>query len=180
MPTYTFVSKDLLNTAIIPDEPHHWIAYSTSTTSNVLGPKLTLLTPSVVRNTYGPALDGAIDWKEETFVIGGRSAKWANLKCKLSRRSGSAREWKWFGERFTVKYESGTGRWTAKSGSPAHADDAVFTVRKHRIFGADDPATIEFALNVSARDMVFLILVLIYSETKRQQRKEKVAVAVAG
>lgn len=180
MPSYTFVSKDLLNTTILPDEPHNWISYNTSTTANVFGPKLTVLTPSVMRNTYGPALDGAIDWKEESFVIGGRSVKWANLKHKLSRTSGSPREWKWSGERFTVKYQSGSGRWTAKSGSPVHPADAIFTIRKHRIFGADDPATIEFSPSVSARDMVFLILVLIYSETRRQQRKDKVAVAVAG
>jgi len=180
MPTYTLVSKDLLNTTVLPDEPQTWISYSINTTSSVFGPKLTVLTPSVMRNTYGPALDGAIDWKEGTFVIGGKSVKWENLKRKLSRRSGSEREWKWSGERFTVKYQSGAGRWMAKSGSPVHPDDAIFTIRKHRIFGADDPATIEFTQNITARDMIFLILVLIYSETRRQQRKEKVAVAVAG
>ncbi|KAF8077683.1 hypothetical protein FPV67DRAFT_7752 [Lyophyllum atratum] len=180
MPAYTFVSKDLLNTAVLPTESQNWTSYSTSTNSSVLVPKLTILTPSATRNTYGAALDGAIDWQNESLIIGGMSTKLKNLKRRPSRKSGGAREWTWKGERFTVKYHASTDKWTAKSGSPAHPDDAIFAVRKHRILKADDPATMTLSENLSAQDTVFLILVMIYSETRRQERKERVAVAIAG
>ncbi|KAG6817815.1 hypothetical protein H0H87_003223 [Tephrocybe sp. NHM501043] len=144
MPTYTFISKDLLNTAFLPDEPEKWMGYTIKTTSNVLGPKITYLTPNFLHNNFGDVLHGAIDWRQNMFIIGGKS----------------------------IRLEK------AKAGSPVHADDATFTLRKRRMFREDDPAFVNFSSKLALHDMVFLALVMIYSETKRQQRKEKAALAV--
>ncbi|KAG6831972.1 hypothetical protein H0H87_003307 [Tephrocybe sp. NHM501043] len=176
MPIYTFIDNDLLNTAILPDDPDRFISYTTKTTSSLqAGPKNTQFIPSV--NDEHNILEGEINWKEETFSIAGLATRCDELRSKPDGVKDSTREWHWIGKKYWVKYHDNI--WRARVGS-AHANaEATFTLRKSRLLSQSDPATIDFIPGVSSRDRLFLLLVFVFCETKRQERKEKAALALA-
>ncbi|KAF5372656.1 hypothetical protein D9615_009860 [Tricholomella constricta] len=159
MSTYTFIERDILNTAILPDEPENVASYITKTTyrSGLVGPKVTSLIPTA--NSPGNTLDGEIDWKRQTFSIAGLATRWEELRSKPEGITDSTREWRWIGKRFMVKYKDNT--WLARVGSPYGPVDATFTIRQSRILHQSNPATIAFSSGVSARDRLFLLMVMI-------------------
>ncbi|KAG6908378.1 hypothetical protein DXG01_004876 [Tephrocybe rancida] len=170
MPTYTFIDSDLLNTVLLSDEPERLPSLATRTTSSLQGPKATALIQSVNdKNDEHGTLLGEIDWKEHTLSIGGVGARWDELKSKPAGVNDSTREWGWIGKKYRVKYDHDV--WRARVGS-AHAKvEATFTLRKNRVLHHSSPATIDFTSDVSLQDRLFLILVLIFCEKKRQERK---------
>jgi len=169
MPLYTFISRDLLSTAILPDDPNTWMGYNANTTWGVQGPKATQLTPNLFCK-HGPPVDATIGWKDETFTIAGTCAKVNDLKWR-PKNSKSSRMWRWSHKSFIVTYHTGRKRWTASDSS--RRIDVTFTLCKTRLFKADDPALIHFSDNISTEELVFLMVVMIYSEIKRQDRKER-------
>ncbi|KAG6830178.1 hypothetical protein H0H87_008954 [Tephrocybe sp. NHM501043] len=102
MTTYTIRDRDFLNSSILPDEPDRFAAYTTTTTRTLQGPKITTLIPSV--DDHNDSLLGEINWKEQTFSIGGVAVRWDDLKSKPNGVSDSTREWHWVGKKFWVKY----------------------------------------------------------------------------
>ncbi|RDB20789.1 hypothetical protein Hypma_012149 [Hypsizygus marmoreus] len=196
MSKYLFGDADLLNSTLLPAHPYYWVSYSTSTTSGFLGRKVTTLTPSASFNAYA-TLGAAINWREETFEVGGRMKKWEDLTHKtggMFSRQGppglhsvhsfytdtlsihSKREWTWSDRTYMVKFHDHDDHWTATLDAAENPPSAVFTVRKMAKSGKPpEPANIVFAPGVSPEDMAFLILVIIYSETKRVERDEEIA-----
>ncbi|KAG6915587.1 hypothetical protein DXG01_010855 [Tephrocybe rancida] len=121
MPTYTFINSDLLNTAILPDEPEQFLAYTTKTASSLLVPKITAVLPSV--NDSNNTLEGEINWKEETFSIAGLATRWDELKSKPTGIKDSTREWHWIGKKYWVKYHDNV--WLEKAALAVAATHVV-------------------------------------------------------
>lgn len=77
MSSFTFNTHDILNSTLIPDQAYDTLFYTTSTTSGFLGRKVTTLVPSTQKDG---AFRGVINWKEDTFEIGGTIRKRLDLK----------------------------------------------------------------------------------------------------
>ncbi|KAJ6529332.1 hypothetical protein B0H19DRAFT_531593 [Mycena capillaripes] len=134
------------------------------------------------------SLDGApgtpnavIDWKRGTFEISGARRHMADLKTKRVTFS-SSRYWSWFDcEEYKVKYAAvEDNTWTVFSYSGTVL--ATFTSKIRRMF--NDNALPVLRISSAIRDedeRLFIILVLLYSETKRlESLKERPLGAIGG
>ncbi|KAF8054249.1 hypothetical protein FPV67DRAFT_1133285 [Lyophyllum atratum] len=166
MTAYTFGDKDILNSSLIPSYPS--MPYIITTKAGFLGPKATTLSPTPQRGSY-PVLSGAILWSKDSFEIDG-VPKWSELKNRPKGFLSSTWEWRWSGQRYSLKRHD--KHWTARSSSSSYAASVTFTLRKSHLFSPTEPASITFAPDVPAQDIVFLILVMLYSETRRKEDEE--------
>ncbi|KAF7318445.1 hypothetical protein HMN09_00353700 [Mycena chlorophos] len=113
---------------------------------------------------------GTIDWRAKTFEVGlggGERRKVHDLYTKRGTFS-SSRYWSWFDQdEYKVKYSAETEHtWTLFSYSGQAI--ATLTSRVQRIIGASSLPTIRILSNIQSDDeRRFIILVLLYSETKR-------------
>ncbi|KAJ7908693.1 hypothetical protein B0H13DRAFT_2016278 [Mycena leptocephala] len=138
-------------------------------------------------NRHTTSLEGApgtpnavIDWKKKTFEISGSKRNMADLRSRRARFS-SSRYWSWFDcEEYKVKYEAEMeNTWTVFSYSGTVL--ATFTSQVQRIF--KDNAQPVLRISESIQDEVerrFIILVLLYSETKRLESLKERPLSVVG
>ncbi|KAF9460193.1 hypothetical protein BDZ94DRAFT_944392 [Collybia nuda] len=175
MLVFTFTETDLLNTPLLPS--HHSnagrISYTLRTKKGILGRKITTLSASGGHSTH-TLLGGAINWRKKRFEIGGVRRKCSGLKHRTGLFS-SSQEWNWSGQHYVIKYSR--NQWMATCSSSRDSPSAVFTVRRSHFFRKSEPATIAFSPDLPQDDVVFLILVIIFSEMKRKE--DEVAVAEA-
>ncbi|KAG5641830.1 hypothetical protein DXG03_004133 [Asterophora parasitica] len=170
MSSFTFSDKDILNSELHPAFPA--VAYGIKTHSGIFGRKTTELTPFSHGTPYR-GIPGEIDWKSKKFQIGGVKRKWSSLKSKGGAFS-SGKEWHWLGRSYVVRYHD--KEWTVTSHFWGNAAGAFFRLRRSHLFRSNEPASISFSQDIqSSEDMVFLILVLLYSETKRREKSQKSA-----
>ncbi|KAF8054247.1 hypothetical protein FPV67DRAFT_1552627 [Lyophyllum atratum] len=162
----TFTQSDLLNSGLRSNTAPHADSYNINTTHGLLGRKITSLVPANESFTDASGFPAAIHWKQGQFEIGGMQCAWQTLKHTPGGWFSSTREWRWSGHSYAVKYTR--PQWTAIS---SNSISAVFSPYRSRIFSASEPAYIEFSSDISDKDMVFLTLVMIYSETRRQEKK---------
>ncbi|KAG5647521.1 hypothetical protein DXG03_009458 [Asterophora parasitica] len=81
--TYTFIDKDILNTALHPHGlDNNMVSYTVKTTyrAGLVGPKVTTFTPSAVDDW--DSMVGEINWKAQMFSIGGLAVRWEDLRTK--------------------------------------------------------------------------------------------------
>ncbi|GLB38119.1 hypothetical protein LshimejAT787_0411700 [Lyophyllum shimeji] len=145
-----------------------------STSYGILGRKQTTLTPSSHPPSSG--VHGAIHWRGKgKFEIGGVKKTRSTLKHREGLFS-SARIWQWSAQAYKVEYHR--RRWTATSTSSGHPASAVFALRKASLFGSSRAASISFSGAISVEDMVFLTLVMIYSEIQRREKDDEAVDAI--
>jgi len=163
MQILTFRNKDFLNSPLII--PGGSNAYTVSTTSGgFTGRKITSLvpTPQASASGVGTEISGQIDWKSTLFRVGSSTKAWGGLTTK----KGSTREWSWSGQQYTVQFNNRD--WTATRATDGSSPSVVFVPRRPHLFSADEPASISFTPGMSSEDTMFLMLVMIYSEARRQ------------
>ncbi|RDB20682.1 hypothetical protein Hypma_012122 [Hypsizygus marmoreus] len=155
---FTFTNKDIVDGLIQSDD--NAIHYTTSTTSGINHKPL--------RSLSAGQTAGAIDWRTGVFDIGGVQRPTATLKHKNGGFFSSEREWMWSGKKYIVK--PGGDQWTATRRSD-NKICAIFTLRKSHIFKDSEPATITFPVTIPAEDVLFLIMVMIYSVTREADKR---------
>ncbi|KAJ7645067.1 hypothetical protein DFH06DRAFT_1212307 [Mycena polygramma] len=157
----TFKSKDILNSHM---HAGHSNAYITSSSSGILGRKTTTL------KTHGflSGSAGKIHWRHKTFEIGGKTKKWRKVESSAGWFT-SGREWEWSGHTYTVKHSHHT--WTATN---AHVEVARLTPHKSHLLRASEHAFLQISPEIQdEHQRAFIILVLLYSETKRLDKKKE-------
>jgi len=173
MTTLTFKEYLLLNTDVISGESNSK-AFTVKTKYAFQGPKLTTLirgeSKSAEKSHTNQA--GVIDWKEKTFEVEGVKKPLADLIQEPKKVFRVTREWQWSDRTYTVVF--GNDKWTATRGDDA---SAVLTMRKVKSLIKDDPATMTFS-DACKEDIVFLVLVLLWSETQRANKRPSAGEAV--
>ncbi|KAJ7275904.1 hypothetical protein C8J57DRAFT_1224047 [Mycena rebaudengoi] len=181
----TFKSDNILDSQLFPGSSHVY------TTASSYG-KDSLETTKLISGLRSPTVC-EISWCDDSFEIAGRSKKltpakgWFNsyvLGIILAAPSSSklyvnrSRDWTWGGQVYTVQHSSTTG-WTAKTprGEVAHyipPSKSCRTEPRTRATPSVPPvvspkhAAIEISLEIQDQiEIVFLIFVMLYSETKR-------------
>ncbi|KAF8233678.1 hypothetical protein L208DRAFT_879978 [Tricholoma matsutake] len=164
MTTFTFKDKNILTSRL--ESNHGSGSFTTHTTYRMigLGRKETTVIPDSGAYVHDSVGSGSINWKNKTFEIGGVVKRVADLNRRPSffRRT---REWQWSGRQFTVEYSYRENRHTVTSGTVCASMTPPYELR---LFTKVEPASISFLSDLSKEDMMFLFLVLLYSETRRK------------
>ncbi|KAJ7472956.1 hypothetical protein B0H11DRAFT_1345421 [Mycena galericulata] len=172
--TFTFDSPKILNSTVTVQSANESYVEYTVTTEKKAASRTT-------------SLDGApgtpaalIDWKRHTFEISGSKRDVADLRTRKGTFS-SSHYWSWFdNEEYKVKYAAELDNtWTVYSYSGTVL--ATFTSNVRRLF--KDNSLPMLCISSSIRDedeRQFIILVLLYSETKRLESPKQRPLSVMG
>ncbi|KAJ7640028.1 hypothetical protein DFH06DRAFT_630010 [Mycena polygramma] len=167
-----FESKDMLNSALV--RPDGKVEYTTHTELDLYDHKRT-----TIKGRSG--LRAIIDWTAKTFTIGGKERLWTQLKKNMGNPlSSKFRVWHWSDTRYTVRYAKDhdgemrytvrrtreDGKWEEKE-EGAGADLARLSPVVVHFFNPPEPAVLSLAPELEEMEGIFLILVLLASETKR-------------
>ncbi|KAF7324198.1 hypothetical protein MKEN_00642800 [Mycena kentingensis (nom. inval.)] len=163
MHSYTFDSDRLLNSAL--RDVYLKRQYTTSTAKH--GP---FSRPPTLLEAAASGAKATIDWKARTFEIGGTLQAVDGLKKKTSSFSGT-RYWRWGeGEEYKVRY--GDNMWIISSSDSADPIATLTSATAH-VFKANPLPVLKIAQSLRVEEQrQFLILVLLYSETKRLDRQD--------
>ncbi|KAJ6452034.1 hypothetical protein C8R47DRAFT_1083879 [Mycena vitilis] len=179
-----FESKDMLNSALV--RPDGTVEYTTHTELDLYDHKRT-----TIKGRSG--LRAIIDWTAKTFTIGGKERLWTQLKKNMGNPlSSKFRVWHWSDTRYTVRYAKDhdgemrytvrrtqeDGKWEEKE-EGAGADLARLSPVVVHFFNPPEPAVLSLAPELDELEGIFLILVLLASETKRCDARTYVRTAIA-
>ncbi|KAJ7154512.1 hypothetical protein C8R46DRAFT_1356574 [Mycena filopes] len=169
--SFTFSSGTILKSTLTPDDDED-VEYTTVTTGAAQAGRGGAVQKRNARQTT--YLQGApetphsvIDWKRNTFEISGMKRHLSALRMKRSTFS-STRYWTWFdAEEYKVKYEAETDNtWTVFSYDGSVL--ATFTSKVQRLFNRTSMPVMCLSEGLVDEDeRRFIMLVLLYSETKR-------------
>ncbi|KAJ7445104.1 hypothetical protein FB451DRAFT_1568233 [Mycena latifolia] len=159
----TFKSKDILNNHLHDTRQFHSNPYTTSSSSD--RKTTTLKTAGFLSSSAGK-----IHWRDKSFEIGGRTKKWRKVESSAGWFT-SGREWEWSGHTYTVKHSH--NKWTATNSQGSTV--AHFAPHKFYLFSSSEHASLNISPEIQdEHQRAFLILVMLYSETKRQDKQLKV------
>ncbi|RDB20612.1 hypothetical protein Hypma_012130 [Hypsizygus marmoreus] len=168
MPRLTFHGKDILDSIIRSED--NTTHYYTSTTTSFRGRKITSIQYDPPHSLSAGYTAGTIDWRTGVFDIGGLQRPISMLKRKSGGLFSSEREWTWSGEKYIIKF--GGDRWTATRRSD-NETCAVFTMRESHTLRDSKSATITFPVTIPAEDVLFLMMVMIYSVTRHEDKRKQ-------
>ncbi|KAJ7132705.1 hypothetical protein C8R46DRAFT_1048407 [Mycena filopes] len=165
MDTYTFESERILKSVIGSGSGE----YTTSTTKQGFSRHRT-----TVEDRSGAAC-AAIDWRERTFEIGGNSQAIEGLKRKVSNYT-MTRYWRWqHGEEYKVRWTDVENAWTVTTSTGA----VLASIHSFRDGGLLKPSVLpvlKLARSLAGageeEQRRFVLLVLLYSETRRLDRQD--------
>ncbi|KAJ7034620.1 hypothetical protein C8F04DRAFT_1259850 [Mycena alexandri] len=175
--TFAFNSPTILNSTFTPDDDDD-VEYTTSTTVN--GVKKRSSRQITYLQGAPETANSVIDWKRNTFEISGMKRHMSDLRTKRSTFS-STRYWTWFdAEEYKVKYEAELDKtWTVFSYDGSVL--ATFTAAVQRLFNSNSMPVLSLSEGIVDEDeRRFIILVLLYSETKRLESLRERPLAVFG
>jgi len=162
---------NMLNTHL--HAPHdNSIIYSISTSQTLWGRTYTYLrdtNPALGRES---AIVGAINWKQKTFEIHGQRKSIRDIRRKPNGFFNRTRFWRWSKDReeYEICYDN-QDEWQALVNTKDGDVEATLSVPfRPQLFGKEKPVVLNLSRVALARDEVFLILVFIYGETKRQEK----------
>ncbi|KAF8990051.1 hypothetical protein BDQ17DRAFT_1333707 [Cyathus striatus] len=143
--------------------------YHVTTSYSLWSRKVTLL-KDVNPTSSDTAIVGAIYWKEKTFEVNGHKKPLGDIRRKEGNFLNQKYFWRWTTERKEYEAIHKEKEWQViftKDSSIA----AQFAVpyRPHLLSKSSAPQ-LSITTKALTRDEVFLILLLIYSEVKRQDR----------
>ncbi|KAJ7894317.1 hypothetical protein B0H14DRAFT_2683937 [Mycena olivaceomarginata] len=168
---FTFDCPKILKSNIHCEDDLEYTTSTVNKPSSRSRQTTSLLAPRPPGTPNGPA--AIIDWAQGTFEVAGRTRRIDELCAKRGTFS-SSRYWTWLtAEEYRVKYEAETAHtWTvyAYDGTVL----ATLTTRIHYFFHDDSLPLLEISPSVTDdRELQFIILILLYSETKRRDRSLK-------
>ncbi|KAG6819095.1 hypothetical protein H0H93_015514 [Arthromyces matolae] len=172
MDTYFDNSDNLLNSHILSTRDNSSL-YTLKTTFGLRGRKVTLLideNPPPGRSENVAALH----WREKVFEIGGVKKTVADLRRREGKFFKRTRHWRWTPERkeYELQYDEDKGWKATLNTSIQIAARLLISSRPHlfHFFKKPNPPALHLTKTALEADEVFLILVLIYEEIKRQDR----------
>ncbi|KAJ4477236.1 hypothetical protein J3R30DRAFT_3291126 [Lentinula aciculospora] len=156
--------------------------YATKTNFTFRGRDITLLQDTNPALSSGSVTVGAIHWKDKIIEVNGYRKKVADLKEKKTGFLNKARSWKWSAERREYEIEYTNDEWTVSilmmispwTSQPGSLDGKSKVVGRFAVpyrphlFTKADPPLLSITRTALVEDEIFLLLVFIYSEAKRQ------------
>ncbi|KAJ8490095.1 hypothetical protein ONZ45_g13340 [Pleurotus djamor] len=153
------------------------ILYKVKSTTSFRGPRITVLEDAnPVPGYTGSNIVGAIHWKDKLLEVHGHRRPLADIKRREGRmfHLNSSKHWRWGNEHreYQVRFEDDEWKVTVDHGMSIAARFEV-PLRPH-LFTKAKPPVIHLTRTALEADEVFMILVLIYSESRRQDRTDHI------
>jgi len=169
MEAYFDNKGNILNAHIcIPRD--HSVLYTVETTFDLMGRKVTVLKDE--NPVFEEAIVGRIYWKQKLFEVRGTVRQIASIKRTEGRFMKKVHYWRWVDperrrerKEYCIKYKHREG-WKVTSGDNTLAQFSA--PNRPRLFGKTDPPTFSTEKTLHTDEEVFLILLFIYNEVKRQ------------
>ncbi|KAJ7169272.1 hypothetical protein C8R43DRAFT_121539 [Mycena crocata] len=175
--TLTFINMTLLESALVEtDGEVNHVHYNTSTTAGreFSGRKVTTIMAS-------SGLMGVIDWRGKFFKINGVRRARRDLKSRPGGIISSDRRWRWdpSGEAYTFSYDQSHSpkELLATPDSGSQSGIVRLTTATRHLFRADEPAVLEFPVDMQDDvERMFLLMVILKTEMRRQDAAHSGAV----
>ncbi|KAJ6612655.1 hypothetical protein B0H10DRAFT_2051367 [Mycena sp. CBHHK59/15] len=165
----TFDNKTNVLNARIRAVHDNSVIYSLRTTFGFRGRKDTIL---VDENPAPGAttIVGAIHWQEKTLEIFGHKKSWSELKRFAGSFYNRTRHWRWSLDRkeYEILYEE--EEWKATLDHNMSIAGRFSVPCRPHLFSKSKPVVLHLTKTALAEDEVFLILVFIYSQARRQDK----------
>jgi len=148
------------------------VIYSISTSQTLWGRTYTYLRDTNPASGRESTIVGAINWRKKTFEIQGQRKLIRDVRRKPKGFFDRTRFWRWSDDReeYEIVYHN-QEEWQALLSAKNSDIEATFSVPfRPQLFGKAKPVVLNLSRVALARDEVFLILVFIYGETKRQEK----------
>ncbi|KAJ7634719.1 hypothetical protein FB45DRAFT_909653 [Roridomyces roridus] len=155
------------------------VIYTLRTTFGYRGRKDTILHDENPAPGAASSAVGAIHWQEKTLEIYGHKKSCAEVRRRTGRFFfNRTRHWKWGEGRkeYEILYEHEEWKATLDHNMKVAARFSV-PFRPH-LFSKSQPALLHLTKTALAEDEVFLILVFVYCEAKRQDRTVSVSPSI--
>ncbi|KAJ7211370.1 hypothetical protein GGX14DRAFT_450105 [Mycena pura] len=165
----TFDNKTNVLNARIRAMHDNSVLYTLRTNHGYRGRKVTLLCDT--NPAPGTAATvGAIHWQENTLEVMGHRKPCAELKRHSGRFFNRTRHWRWSSERkeYEILYER--EEWKATLNHNMLIAGRFSVPFRPHLFSKSPPALLHLTKTALAEDEVFLILVFVYCEARRQDR----------
>ncbi|KAJ7101863.1 hypothetical protein C8R43DRAFT_917513 [Mycena crocata] len=123
---------------------------------------------------------GAIHWQEKTLEIFGHKKSCFELKRRAGRFFNRTRHWRWAPDRkeYEILYEQ--EEWKATLDHNMSVAGRFSVPFRPHLFSKSQPALLHLTKTALAEDEVFLILVFIYCEARRQDKTNSSSGDVGG
>ncbi|KAE9400208.1 hypothetical protein BT96DRAFT_857616 [Gymnopus androsaceus JB14] len=160
---------NILNASMLAAHDNSAI-YRFKTNFSFRGRDITLLQDMNPALGSDAATVGAIHWRDKVIEVNGHKKKVSDLKTKKGGFMSKARYWRWTAERreYELKFVNDEWASTVKSdGTSKVVGRFAVPYRPHLFTKPPDPL-LSMTRTALAEDEVFLLLVLVYSEAKRQ------------
>jgi len=166
MEAYFDNKGNILNASMRINRDHSAI-YTLRTNFGLRGRKVTILKDDNPPFN-GPSNVGAIFWADKAFEIHGQRKPIAEILRKEGRFFKKTRYWKWGTDRKEYQLIHDHDGWKAILNQNMSIAARFLLPPRPHIFGKADPPVLHLTKAALERDEIFLILLLIYSEVKRQ------------
>ncbi|KAF8161645.1 hypothetical protein B0H34DRAFT_388184 [Crassisporium funariophilum] len=147
------------------------VVYTVSTDQTIWGRTYTYLKDANPALGGDASIVGGINWKRKTFEVNGQRKSLGDIRRKPGGLLKKSRFWKWAEDReeYDVVHHDDT-QWQASCTSTTKVEATFSVPRRPQLFGRQKPLVLNLSRRALARDEVFLILVFIYGEMKRQEQ----------
>ncbi|KAG5336973.1 hypothetical protein J132_04066 [Termitomyces sp. J132] len=167
METYFDNKGNILNSCIRSTRDKSAL-YTLKTTFGLRGRKLTVLldeNPAPGRSSHVASLN----WKDKSFEILGQRKTLSEVRRTQGGFFKKTRHWRWTADRkeYELRYDDDEG-WKATLNDNMSIGARFLVPGRPHLFGKLDPPALHLTKTALEADEIFLILVLIYSEIKRQ------------
>ncbi|KAJ7599263.1 hypothetical protein C8J56DRAFT_916244 [Mycena floridula] len=146
------------------------VMYSLQTTFGWGGRKITILrdTNPGTGGTSNSHIVGAIHWQDKTMEVNGQRKKFSDIKRHEGNVFRKTRHWKWAPDRkeYAVVYHE--DEWKASLNNNMMIAGRFCVPFRPHLFSKPKPTVLHLTPSALAEDEVFLILIFVYSEAKRQ------------
>ncbi|KAJ6534197.1 hypothetical protein B0H19DRAFT_440437 [Mycena capillaripes] len=116
------------------------------------------------------AIVGGINWKEKTFEVHGQKRKYDELRRSAGSLFNKTRLWRWSPARKEYELSYTHEEWKATIADGKTIVGRFCVPFRPHLFSKSKPAVIHLTSTALAEDEVFLLLVFIYEEVKRQEK----------
>ncbi|KAF7325881.1 hypothetical protein MKEN_00438900 [Mycena kentingensis (nom. inval.)] len=160
--------SNVLNARILAKHDQS-VLYTVSTNFGYRGRKDTLLLDANPLPGTTSRTVGAIHWGDKTLEVNGHRKSCAELKRRAGRFYNRTRHWRWSQDRKEYEIIFEGEEWKATLNQNMLIAGRFYVPRPH-LFSKAPPTVLHLTKTALCEDEIFLILVFIYVETKRQDR----------
>ncbi|KAF8872443.1 hypothetical protein CPB84DRAFT_1737610 [Gymnopilus junonius] len=149
------------------------VIYTISTDETVFSRAYTYVKDANPAQGGETTIVGVINWSKKTFEINGHRKAIYDIRRKPGGFRNKSRYWKWAEDREeynVVHQEDGWENFQANCTSTVEVEASFSVPYRPVLWGKVKPLVLKLSRVALAKDEVFLILVFIYSEIKRQEK----------